>query len=151
MSNWIICSYLDFLGSGRSDDSNYESLQLYEEIDGYREISNSESKNKCTLNCSEKYENIRPSILRPPDISDIFLRLWNENNIISQSLYFSSHSPNIDGSMHQIIPRPKVGWPLRKVTFGKWANSLSLEIINNLIFNLVNIEVSTEGYVYYYV
>ena len=119
MSNWIICSYLDFLGSGRSDDSNYESLQLYEEIGGYREISSSEMKNKCTLNCSEKYENIRPSILRPPDISDMFLRLWNENNIKNQSFDFLSNPHNIDGSTHHIIPRPKVGWPLRKVTFGK--------------------------------
>ena len=119
ISNWTPCFYLDFLGSGRSEDSNYESLQLYEEIEGYRELSNSEIENKCTLECSENYENIRPSILRPPDISDMFLRLWNENNIISQSLYFSSHSQNIDGSTHQIIPRPKVGWPLRKVTFGK--------------------------------
>ena len=42
ISNWTPCFYLDFLGSGRSEDSNYESLQLYEEIEGYRELSNSE-------------------------------------------------------------------------------------------------------------
>ena len=127
ISNWITYSYLDFLGSGRSEDSNYESLQLYEEIEEYRELSGSEIENKCTLEYSKKYENIRPSILRPPDISDMFLRLWKENNIINQSFEFSSNLQATDGSTHQIIPRPKVGWPLRKVTFGKWRNTLCLE------------------------
>ena len=95
ISNWKPCFYLDFLGSGRSEDSNYESLQLYEEIEGNSELSNSEIENKCTLEYSEKYQNIRPSILRPPDISDMFLRLWKENNVINQSFEFSSNLKTI--------------------------------------------------------
>ena len=114
-----------FQGSGTSEDSNYESLRLYEEINDCQELGNrattfSSVPIKNSQSYSENYnENLPPSILRPPDISEIFLRLWNENNSINRSADIPTNSINTDGSSHPIIPRPKVGWPSRKVTFGK--------------------------------
>ena len=112
-------SCIIFLGSGTSDDSNYESLTLYEEIDDFYELTNGNDEIEYASISIEKYKNIPRSILRPPDISDIFHRLYNENNIISNSLDCSSKLTITDGISPPIIPRPRVSWPLRKVTFGK--------------------------------
>ena len=78
------------------------------------------------------------SILRPPDISDIFLEFWSENSYLDQSnISIDGHSNeknNLDlkpisscgdisfsnmVACQSIIPRPKVAWPSRRVTFGK--------------------------------
>ena len=75
-------------------------------------------------------EALPPSILRPPDISDIFHRILNESSVLNCPLEFSSNAPVADKSSHLIIPRPKVGWPLRKVTFGKSNLDLYVRIIN---------------------
>ena len=72
-------------------------------------------------------EMLPPSILRPPDISDIFLRILNESSLLNHPQEFSSNIPVGDKGSHLIIPRPKVGWPLRKVTFGK--SNLALKSI----------------------
>ena len=75
-------------------------------------------KDSTELN-EHRNEILPPSILRPPDISDIFLRILNESSLLNHPQEFSSNIPIGDKSSHLIIPRPKVGWPLRKVTFGK--------------------------------
>ena len=119
-------------------------MQLYEEIDSFGEFLNptatlshdllSQSKN------AQSTGDLPPSILRPPDISDIFLRFWNEDTCTEDvsSLKYGGDTPGITltsrfsptgknfqkhvvngGASHSLIPRPKVGWPSRKVTFGK--------------------------------
>ena len=112
-----------FKDSGTSEDSNYESMQLYEEIDSLRgspvvqsHLSDDilyQQKNKSILNRS-----LPPSILRPPDISEVILGFCNQDTIVEKYNDLRSNSNN-EGIPRSIIPRPKVGWPSRKVTFGK--------------------------------
>ena len=109
--------------SGASEDSNYESMRLYEEIDSLRGSPVATSQ----LSLEELYErlnknalnrNTPPSILRPPDISEILIGFWNQDANVDSHHNLRSISNN-DGLPRYIIQRPKVGWPSRKVTFGK--------------------------------
>ena len=129
--------------SGTSEDSNYESMQIYEEIDSNKgscgaisESSNELSTHdKCRGNLVQK---LPPSILRPPDVSDMFQKCWNEVTFLRQTteikhnstapldLQSSNMIPSYITSSSifgvpppSIIPRPKLAWPSRKVTFGK--------------------------------
>ena len=140
-------SILLIKGSCSSEDSNYESMQIYEEIDSLREFTPSTS---CLLNDLRQSKNDEqttegqpPSILRPPDISDIFSKFWSEDNDTEQSrdLKYGNGARRVSlvskcspicqraalssgVSPHSAIPRPKVGWLTRKVTFGKLFNAL---------------------------
>ena len=114
---------------------------MYEEIESLRGYMTTSSEIGNVL--SSKPENdlwstssLPPSILRPPDVSDILLNIWNEdehtkisdtssyNNSITglseyPNVYKSDKSLPNNGVSRCIIPRPKVGWPSRRVTFGK--------------------------------
>ena len=98
-------------------------MQLYEEIDSLRGSPVVQAHLSDDILYQQKNKNILirslpPSILRPPDISEVLLGFWNQDTIVEKHNDLRSSSNN-EGIPRSIIPRPKVGWPSRKVTFGK--------------------------------
>ena len=98
-------------------------MQLYEEIDSLRGSPVAHSHLSRDIIYQERNKNILikslpPSILRPPDISEELLGFWNQDSNVETHNDLRSNSNN-ESIPHSIIPRPKVGWPSRKVTFGK--------------------------------
>ena len=72
------------------------------------------------------YEEIPDSpigILRTPD-----LRLLSKDN-------------------DSMIPRPKLGWPIRKVTFGKWKISFQVELLFAMITFVLEFQVNSGVFV----
>ena len=153
--------------SGSSEDYNYEAMRLYEEIDSFREFPHATAALSHDLLSQSKNLHstggLPPSILRPPDISDIFLRFWNEDTCPEQasSLRYGSGAPEMtltskfsptsphavltnSGSSRSVIPRPKVGWPSRKVTFGKRCFMFSYHVIFDKCDN--NLQICTIRY-----
>ena len=131
-----------------SEEYNYDSMGVYEEIDGLREFMTPSSGIQCELPSKPEDDlwpasTFPPSILRPPDISEILINIWSKDERVKisdsssntnstaaataspqssldyPSAYKNNKRSHNNGSSRCLIPRPKVGWPSRKVTFGK--------------------------------
>ena len=131
-----------YVKQGSSEECNYDSMGVYEDIEGLRKFMTPSSGVEYELPSKPDDDlwpasSFPPSILRPPDISDLLLNIWSKDEHLKMpysssntksiaavalssqlpsnypSAYKSEKSLHNNGASRCLIPRPKVGWPSR--------------------------------------